>query len=204
MILFDNNPLNQLSLEEQEFFLAITMSQFREFPLCGGGYDEEGLRFYDGVLGDLMRRRDKMFKMHCINQMKEFKEFCANWEYHGDIYRVLSTAYVYPKNGEPFRRMPTIKWHGMIASWSSSYDFTKNFNHISPNTKYKIIHANTKNSAGIDVNKFSEYLGCYNYYTASENEVIFPMKKEFVVNVYKNITPIEFKKIMENISDVQK
>ena len=47
------------------------------------------------------------------------------------------------------------------------------------------------------MNKFSEYLGCYNQYTACENEVIFPMKKEFVVNVYKNITPAEFKELMK-------
>lgn len=69
-------------------------------------------------------------------------------------------------------------------------------NHISPNERYTIIHAHTGNSAGIDVNKFSEYLGSYDSYLASENEVIFPMKKEFVKHVYKNITPVEFKNLM--------
>lgn len=32
---------------------------------------------------------------------------------------------------------------------------------------------------------------------ACENEIIFLMKKEFVVNVYKNITPTKFKELME-------
>lgn len=200
MLLFDGNfkhPLNQLSLENQKYMISITMEQFREIPLCSGGYDEEGLRFYDGVLGNLIHMRDKMAEYGYSDTMPDFLDFSSKWEYHGDIYRVLDKAYVYPPNGEPYRRMPAIKWHGMVASWNSSYDFTTGFNHIYPNAKYTIIHANTSNSAGIDVNKFSKYLGCYNQYTACENEVIFPMKKEFVVNVYKNITPTEFKDLME-------
>lgn len=197
LTLFDTDmrhPLNQLDLESQKYMIAITMSQFREFPLCSGGYNEERLRFYDGVLGGLMRTRDAMIEYQGTDLADEFSSY---WEYHGEIYRVIGKAVVYPENGEPYRRMPSIKWHGMIASWSSSYDFTKGFNHIHPDEKYTIIRANTGKSAGIDVNKFSEYLGCFNQYTAGENEVIFPMKKEFVVNVYKNITPIEFKELME-------
>lgn len=200
LLLFDDNfnhPLNQLSLENQKYMIAVTLGQFREIPLCSGGYDEEGLRFYDGVLGNLMRMRDRTVESGCINAIPDFLEFSSKWEYHGDVYRVLDKVNVYPKNAEPYRRVPAIKWHGMIASWSSSYDFTTGFNHIYSDAKYTIIHGNTRNSAGIDVNKFSEYLGCYNQYTACENEIIFPMKKEFVVDVYKNITPTEFKKLME-------
>lgn len=200
LLLFDSNtghPLNQMSLENQKYMISITMCQFREFPLCGGGYNEEELRFYDGVLGSLMRTRDRIIENNYINSIHGYLDFCSKWEYHGDIYRVIDKAYVCPKNREPYMRMPSIKWHGMIASWSSSYDFTKGFNKIGANTKYTIIHANTGNSAGIDVNKFSQYLRCYNQYTACENEIIFPMKKDFVVRVYKNITPIEFKELME-------
>lgn len=201
VLLFDcnfNHPLNQFSLENQKYILAITMKQFREFPLCSGGYNEEGLRFYDGVLGNLIRMRDKAIELDSNRIIQDVVKFSSTWEYHGNIYRVLGKSYVYPKNGEPYRRMPAIKWHGMIASWSSSYDFTTGFNHISSKAKYTIIHAHTGNSAGIDVNKFSEYLGCYNRYTSSENEVIFPMKKEFVVKIYKNITTVEFKNLMES------
>lgn len=196
-----NHPLNQLSFEDQKFMIALTMSQFREFPLCGNGYgyDEEELRFYDGVLGNLIRMRDSLKERDKLNTLDEVTAFTNQWAYQGDIYRVLDKKFVYYKdeNKEPYLRTPTIKWHGMVASWSKSYDFTKNFNHIYPEAEYTIIHANTGNSAGIDVNKFSLCLGCYNDRCACENEVIFPMKKEYVVNIYKNITPAEFKKIME-------
>ncbi|MBQ1556843.1 MAG: hypothetical protein IIZ69_01265 [Pseudomonas sp.] len=94
--------------------------------------------------------------------------------------------------------MPEIKWHGMIASWSSSYDFTTGFNRIHPEAKYTIIHANTGDSVGIDANKLGNYVGGYNPHTVGENEVIFPMKKEFVVKVYEEITPNEFKNLIES------
>lgn len=192
-----NHPLNQLSFENQKYMLAITMYQFREIPMCSGGYNEEELRFYDGVLGNLIRMRDLVVERGLYNIIDKYAEFSSHWEYHGDIYRVLGKSMIYPKRGEPYYRMPAIKWHGMVASWSSSYDFTKNFNHIYADEPYTIIHSNTGDSAGIDANKFGEYLEYYSQYTIGEKEVIFPMKKEFVVNVYKNITPNEFKTLME-------
>ncbi len=199
--LFDSNcnhPLNQIPLDGQKWLLAEPMHQFREFPMCRGGFNEERLRFYDGVLGGLIRMRDCAIEHGLMGQISGLADFTSHWEYRGDIYRVIDKAMVFPKNGEPYYRMPAIKWHGMVASWSRSFDFTTNFNHMDADSKYTIIHANTGDSAGIDANKFSEYLGCYNPYTASENEVIFPMKKEFVVKIYKNTTPSEFKALMEN------
>lgn len=205
MPLFDSNtkhPLNQLPWSSQMYMIAITMHQFREFPLCSGeGYDEEGLRFYDGVLGNLIRTRDKMRRAQNelgIQEMPEYEAFVSKWAYQGDIYRVIGEMYVHEDgNDEPHTEMPEIKWHGMIASWSSSYDFTTGFNHIYPDAKYTIIHANTGDSVGIDANKLGDYVGGYNPHTVGENEVIFPMKKEFVVKVYKEITPNEFKNLME-------
>lgn len=200
IMIFDENidhPLNQFYLEDQKHILAITMYQFRERPMCNNGYKEEELRFYDGVLGNLIRTRDLFMKEGYYDKINGFAEFSSHWEYHGDIYRVLDKFMVCPKKGEPYYRTPAIKWHGMIASWSSSYDFTKNFNHIYADKHYTIIHANTGNSAGIDANKFGEYLGYYNPNTIKENEIIFPMKQEFVIDVYKNITPNEFKTLIE-------
>lgn len=200
LLLFDGNPdhpLNQLSLDSQKYLLAITLRQFREFPMCGGGFDEEGLRFYDGVLGSLIRMRDEVIESDSMKRLG-LMDFTSQWEYQGDIYRVLDKVWEYPKNGEPYLRTPEIKWHGMVASWSSSFDFTSNFNHMYADSKYTIIHANTGKSAGIDVNKFSRYLGCFNPYTEGENEVIFPMKKEFVVDVYKDKTLSDFKELMES------
>ena len=78
MLLFDGNfkhPLNQLSFENQKYMISITMEQFREIPLCSGGYDEEGLRLYDGVLGNLMRMRDKMAEYGYSDTMPVFLDF---------------------------------------------------------------------------------------------------------------------------------
>lgn len=205
MMLFDSNmnhPLNQLSWDSQKYIIAITMHQFREFPLCGGGYDEEGLRFYDGVLGSLIRMRDKMRRAQNewgMQEIPKYEAFVSKWAYRGDIYRVIGEAYVYEDgDDEPHMEMPEINWHGMIASWSSSYDFTTGFNHIHPDAKYTIIHANTGDSVEIDANKLGNYVGGYNPHTVGENEVIFPMKKKFVVKVYEEITPNEFKNLMES------
>lgn len=201
MPLFDrdaDHPLNRLSWDKQKNIIAVTMHQFREFPLCGGGYDEERLRFYDGVLGSLIRMRDLVVQDNLMNQIPGYDEFTSCWEYQGDIYRVIDKTLVHPKKGKPYYRMPSIKWHGMIASWSSSYDFTTGFNHIYSDAKYTIIHANTGGSAGIDANKLGNYVGGYNPNTVGENEVIFPMKKKFVVKVYEGITPNEFKNLMES------
>lgn len=208
MPLFDKNPmhpLNQMPLPAQKRLLADTLVQFREFPLCAGGYDEEGLRFYDGVLGNLIRTRDSYIENEIYHQVVGFAEFASHWEYRGDIYRVLGKSYVQDEEeGEPRLEMPEINWHGMIASWSKSYDFTTGFSHINSRGHYTFIHARTLGSAGIDANKFSQYLDCFNQNLADEEEVIFPMKRRHVVKVYKNMTPGEFKEIMDASSWMEK
>ena len=82
MLLFDSNPmhpLNQLSFECQKYILALTMVQFREFPLCSGSYNEEKIRFYDGVLGNLIRTRDTTIKYN-KNPKSDVLKFACNWE----------------------------------------------------------------------------------------------------------------------------
>lgn len=203
MPLFDKklmHPLNQMPLPAQKRLLADTLVQFREFPLCAGSYDEEGLRFYDGVLGNLIRTRDLYRDEGLYESVDGFAAFSSHWEYGGDIYRVIDKAYIWDKGAEePRLEMPEINWHGMIASWSKSYDFTTGFNHINSRGSYTFIHARTLDSAGIDANKFGKYLDCFNPNTAGEEEVIFPMKRCHVVKVYENTTPIEFKRMMHDL-----
>ena len=158
-----SHPLNQLNYELQLELLRIVLTQFRERPLCGGGYSEESLKLYDEILGALIRVRNE-YRKELVQTPKEIAEFESQWEYQGDIFRIIDKAYGWPKllAKEPKRRMPRIKWHGMVASWSSSFDFTKGYNHVSRNAKYTFLHSNTGQSVGIDVNKFSSYLDCYN------------------------------------------
>ena len=194
-----DHPLNQLPFIGQKRIIAKTLDSFRNFQMCSGGFSEEYLRFYDGVLGSLIRTRDEFVKInHPLLSNPQIKDFIEKWEYHGDIYRVIDKSMIYPKKGEPYYRMPAVKWHGMIASWSSSFDFTTNFNHMNNESRYTIIHANTGESVGIDVNRFTKYLNCNWPQLEGEREVIFPMKSEFVIHVYKKMTLPEFKELMES------
>ena len=195
-----SHPLNQLNYELQLELLRIVLTQFRERPLCGGGYSEESLKLYDEILGALIRVRNE-YRKELVQIPKAIDEFESQWEYKGDIFRIIDKAYVWPKllAKEPKRRMPRIKWHGMVASWSSSFDFTKGYNHVSKNAKYTFLHSNTGQSVGIDVNKFSSYLNCYNLNLSQENEVIFPMAKSYSVKIYRNLTAEEFKQKMQKV-----
>ena len=195
-----SHPLNKLNYESQLELLRIVLTQFRERPLCGEGYSEESLRLYDEILGALIRVRNE-YRKELVQSPKEIAEFESQWEYQGDIFRIIDKAYVWPKllAKEPKRRMPRIKWHGMVASWSSSFDFTKGYNHVSRNAKYTFLHSNTGQSVGIDVNKFSSYLDCYNSNLSQENEIIFPMAKSYSVKIYRNFTAEEFKQKMQKV-----
>lgn len=105
MIIFStdlHHPMNQLSFENQKFMIAITMYQFREIPMCSGGYDEEGLRFYDGILGNLIRMRDIVVERELYDAIDGYTDFLSSWEYQGDIYRVLDKSLVYPQNKVPY------------------------------------------------------------------------------------------------------
>ena len=63
---------------------------------------------------------------------------------------------------------------------------------------YNLCTENALKTLANDANKLGDYVGGYNPHTVGENEVIFPMKKEFVVEVYEEITPNEFKNLMES------
>ena len=193
-----SHPLNKLNYELQLELLRTVLIQFRERPLCGGGYSEESLRLYDEILGALIRVRNEYHK-ELVQIPKEIAEFES--QYKGDIFRIIDKAYVWPRllAKEAKRHTPRIKWHGMVASWSSSFDFTKGYNHVSKNAKYTFLHSNTGQSVGIDVNKFSRYLNCYNLNLSQENEIIFPMAKSYSVKIYRNFTAEEFKQKMQKV-----
>lgn len=107
-----SHPLNQLNYELQLELLRIVLTQFRERPLCGGGYSEESLKLYDEILGALIRVRNE-YRKELVQTPKEIAEFESQWEYQGDIFRIIDKAYGWPKllAKEPKRRMPRIKWH---------------------------------------------------------------------------------------------
>lgn len=44
----------------------------------------------------------------------------------------------------------------------------------------------------MDVNRLRSYPGIENPNTCQENEVIFPMNRNCIVDIYRNLTPLEF------------
>lgn len=129
--------------------------------------------------------------------------------YKGDLYRIHFAQHVESdkanieedyiirtdeRNNDCYL-IPKTDYNGKIVSFSKSYDFTdtKNYPKITPDLPYyNFIHINTSDMLGIDVMKAG---GDKRY--QNEQEVLFPLDKKYLVKEYKHITPIEFKKIMD-------
>lgn len=143
-----------------------------------GGYDIEDLKFFDGLLGTLLK--------HTEFTLKEYpsfldKEFVDSWKYQGKLYRVIHPHYVPDNNSiEPQIIMPEVIYHGMIAHWTSDYTFKGLLAtaKIFDDEEYIILEADTGNHLAFDVNKFRKANDVIEPYTQGENEIIFPMYQE--------------------------
>lgn len=184
-----NNIIDQLKNTDSEKF-------------CNELRKRQGLPWNDGRIEEQEEflEIEKVFKI--INKLNEIG-------YKGDLYRVHS-SYVDliervdfekvtvlskdEKNGS-CEVIPNTEYNNKIVSFSKSYDFTdtKKYPKIIPDLPYyNFIHINTGNMYGIDVMKAG---GKVNF--EGEKEVLFPLSKEYLVEEYKGITPIEFKEIMD-------
>ena len=143
-----------------------------------GDYDIENLKFFDGLLGTLLKHTESLLK-----DSPSFldKEFVDSWKYQGKIYRVIHPHYVFSDNTtEPSVIMPEVNYHRMITHWTSDYTFkgllatAKIFN----DEEYIILEADTGDHLALDVNKFRQVNNAQEIYTQGENEIIFPMYKE--------------------------
>lgn len=143
-----------------------------------GDYDIENLKFFDGLLGTLLKHTESLLK-----DSPSFldKEFVDSWKYQGKIYRVIHPHYVFSDNTtEPSVIMPEVNYHRMITHWTSDYTFkgllatAKIFN----DEEYIILEADTGDHLAFDVNKFRQVNNAQEIYTQGENEIIFPMYKE--------------------------
>lgn len=109
--------------------------------------------------------------------------YIDTWRYSGDIYRIINC----PKN--------KIKYNGLICSWSKNYESFAEFNHVSSNMKYSFLIANTGNNIGFDVNLYGESFSINNHCIKHEHEIIFPLKKKYIKDVFYG-TVNEFIKYM--------
>ena len=90
--------------------------------------------------------------------------------------------------------LPKTRYSDAIVAFSKSFDFTdpRVYYKVRASTRARLIHVNTGSHYGIDVNKLMARFGCKIERYEREQEVLFPLQKEFVVKEY-NGTPNKFK-----------
>ena len=99
--------------------------------------------------------------------------------------------------------LPRTWYSDDVVAFSKSFDFTdsKIYYKVVASMPARLIHVNTKNCYGIDVNKLMERFGCKIELYEKEREVLFPLLPEFVVKEYKG-TPNKFKYYLRRFSTV--
>lgn len=166
--------------EEWIHILKQYLNGWTEIPLsdeCGYNFNE--LKFYDGVIGYLLKQTEQ-YLQKCPEQLD--KKFVDSWKYQGKLYRIIHANYV--KNSKTksgySRRLPKVQYHSMITHWTDDYTFEGIMYKLNQETKYIILEADTQNHIGFDVNKFRKTYNCEKLNTEKEREIIFPMYKECI------------------------
>ena len=164
-----------------------------------GGYDIEDLKFFDGLLGTLLKHTEYLLK-ECPSFLD--KEFVDLWKYQGKIYRVIHPHYVFRDDSiEPSVIMPEVNYHRMITHWTSDYTFKGLLAtaKIFDDEEYIILEADTGEHLAFDVNKFRQANNAQEVYTQGENEIIFPMYMENIKEYHMTITEFIKMKTQEEI-----
>ena len=177
-MIFDKPNVN-FTDEEWIEIIKEYLNGWTEIPLNpSNGYDIDELKFYDGLLGTLLKDTEFFIKNDptLLN-----KKFADSWKYQGKMYRVIHPHYV-PVDGsqEPRVIMPEVNYHRMITHWTSDYTFRGLLAtaKIFDDEEYIILEADTVEHLAFDVNSFRKANSVIEPYTQGENEIIFPMYKE--------------------------
>lgn len=155
------------------------LNGWTEIPLHpSNGYDIDELKFYDGLLGTLLKDTEFFIKNDptLVN-----KKFVDSWKYQGKLYRVIHPHYVFDDDSvEPRTVMPEVNYHRMITHWTSDYTFKGLLatSKIFDDEEYIILEADTGEHLAFDVNKFRKKHNCRKWNTEKEREIIFPMHRE--------------------------
>ena len=176
------------------------LDQWTERPQLGDGYNKRALKLYDaliwtrvenakdelkiikssikkrnearknasGFIENLMpeTNNDLTVKLNAIN------EDINSWKYVGKIYRVINC------------RKSRVEYHQLIASWTDSPEAFKRFNHLCKKHRYSFLIADTGKNWAFDVNKYRNNTKNRHCYTEYESEIIFPMDKQYVVDLF--------------------
>lgn len=139
---------------------------------------------------------------HINSEMK-----LCDFFYKGDLFRIHVPASTLASKINPeieFRSgpisddgsckvLPITRYEDTLRGFSKSYDFTlSKYYKIQQDEKAVFLYCNTGNMCGIDINFLSRNIGCLNSRFEYENEVLFPVQKEYIIEEYV-CTPTEFK-----------
>lgn len=173
-------------------------------------FKRQGMPFNDGRTNDYedFPNIQELFKIINSGVKKQ------PWMYQGRLYRIHSahptTPYLVDKIKEEIIEeindnecvvLPYTEYSEKLVAFSKNDDFTRKglFNHKLDTERIAvIICADTKKYYGIDVNEFCKHFKNYKKQFANEEEVLFPLLKEFVTDEFK-CTPEEFNQIKKTI-----
>lgn len=192
-------PNIHFSDEEWIYILKQYLNGWTEISLTtSDGYNLDELKFYDGFIGFLIKQAERYLK-ECPDTLNECEiEFINSWKYQGKLYRIIHACHM--KNDKTKTGysccLPKVNYHGMISHWTNDYTFNGLMYKLSPEEKYIILEANTKEHLGFNVNKFRKKYDCENPYTKKEQEIIFPMYKECIKEYRMSVN--EFIQLKQN------
>ncbi len=184
--------------EDWIYIIAQYLNVWTEIPLStSSGYDIENLKFFDGLLGTLLKQTERIYSEY-PNALN--KPFVDSWMYQGKLYRVMHGYVEYDEvEGEKYV-MPEVEYHGMISHWTDDYTFEGLTYKLSRDEQYIILEADTRDRFAFDVNKFRKVYGYKRPFTEKEREIIFPMYKENIKEYRMTINEfIELKKQEESL-----
>lgn len=172
-------------------FNKVLLSWLERPQLCSG-YDKDALDFYDGVIGYIIKTANYYNANRDIIEFPpQLADIMEIWQYKGYIYRAIDA----PRS--------KIRYHKKIASWTKNADAFDKFNHWNKNGKYTFLIANTNDYYGFDVSKYNNYFSQGNQHIQHEEEVIFPMDKKYIIDVFYG-TLDEFKAHVKQLNLIDK
>ena len=172
---FPNIPFDD---EEWIYILKYYLKGWTEISLTtNGGYDIDEIKFYDGLIGTLLKHTEKIGKEfpQYLNE-----KFVNSWKYQGKLYRVMHEVLTIDEDYNENVALPDIDYHRMITHWTDDFTFKALMHKLSPDEEYIILEADTAEHLAFNVNGFRKEYNCEELYTEAEREIIFPMYKECI------------------------
>ena len=172
----------------------------------------------DGVIKEIMRRQSESWNNGRINDYLSFpllQELFSyiNWGipkqdffYQGDLFRIhgSQTKHVSsvdlgreriiskPCSDGSCRVLPITEYTEKLVSFSKNHDFTRKcYYKVDVDIRAVLFFCNTRRMYGIDVNTFLHKYGYRNELYEEEQEVLFPLMKDYIIKEY-SCTPNQF------------